>query len=257
MSLNQLNLDGMDRVQVAIQRLQNFEPKHGYHLAFSGGKDSIVVHHLAVRAGVKFHAFYNWTGIDPPELFQFVKEHYPEVELRRPEKSMWTLIEEHQIFPTRLTRYCCEHLKERRNPPGWLITGVRWAESLRRRRRPMVEVGRESHTTHVIFLHPICDWSHDDVWEYIKINGIPYCSLYDEGFVRLGCILCPFCTGKALKHELVRFPKHVEMWRRAAHRLVKTQSRPRFKDGDELFEWWLNREKLRNGEISECQARFV
>ena len=41
-----------DRVQTAIDRLRNFEPPEGYYIAFSGGKDSQCIYHLAKQAGV-------------------------------------------------------------------------------------------------------------------------------------------------------------------------------------------------------------
>lgn len=43
-------------VHMAIDRLKAFEPKEGYWLAYSGGKDSIVIKRLAEMAGVKFEA---------------------------------------------------------------------------------------------------------------------------------------------------------------------------------------------------------
>jgi len=253
MSLKQLNLEGQDRVEVAIMRLQHFEPPEGYQLAFSGGKDSVVIYDLAIRAGVRFHAFYNWTGIDPPELYRFVKDRYPDVEIRRPKKSMWRLIEEHQILPTRLVRFCCEYLKEQGNKEGYLITGIRWAESAKRRKRSMVEIG--AYNKRIIFLHPIIDWGNDDVWEYIKEYRVPYCSLYDKGFKRLGCIMCPFCRGKQLKMEMERYPKYVDMWRRACERLLITQSHPKYKTGEEMFQWWIAREHVKA--VDDCQARFI
>ena len=60
-----------DKVKIAIDRLQAFEPLEGYYLAFSGGKDSQCIYHLAVEAGVKFDAHYNKTTVDPPELVRF------------------------------------------------------------------------------------------------------------------------------------------------------------------------------------------
>jgi len=53
MGLAQLNFAGLDKVDVAISRLKEFEPSEGYFLAFSGGKDSVVVYDLALKAGVK------------------------------------------------------------------------------------------------------------------------------------------------------------------------------------------------------------
>jgi len=69
--LGQLNLWGKNKVEVAIDRLQSFEPKEGYYLAFSGGKDSQCIYELAKMAGVKFNAFYraqasthrSWCGL--------------------------------------------------------------------------------------------------------------------------------------------------------------------------------------------------
>lgn len=43
----------------------------GFHLAFSGGKDSQVLYHIAKMAGVKFKAYMQVTTIDPPELMGF------------------------------------------------------------------------------------------------------------------------------------------------------------------------------------------
>ena len=40
----------VDKVQIAIDRLKAFEPADGYWLAFSGGKDSVVIKRLAQMA---------------------------------------------------------------------------------------------------------------------------------------------------------------------------------------------------------------
>lgn len=103
-----------NKVEMAIARLQLHEPKEGYYVAFSGGKDSCVVLDLCKRAGVKFDAHYNLTTVDPPELVRFIKKYHPDIwETRtKPKKTMWQLIEEKRLPPTRKVRYCCEVLKE-------------------------------------------------------------------------------------------------------------------------------------------------
>ena len=63
----------LDKVEKSIERLKLYEPNEGYILAFSGGKDSVVIRELAIMAGVKYKGVYSLTTIDPPELVQFVK----------------------------------------------------------------------------------------------------------------------------------------------------------------------------------------
>ena len=79
MGLQQLNFDGLNKVEVAIARIKEYKPPEGYYLAFSGGKDSVVIYDLAIRSGVKFDAHYCVSPIDPPELRQFTKDNYPDV----------------------------------------------------------------------------------------------------------------------------------------------------------------------------------
>lgn len=131
--LEQLNFAGLSKVEQAIERLKAFEPLDGYYLAFSGGKDSVVIKALADMAGVKYDAHYNITTVDPPELVQFIREHHPDVKFDRPKITMWRLIPKKRIPPTRLVRYCCEVLKEGGGTGRFVVTGIRWAESNRRK----------------------------------------------------------------------------------------------------------------------------
>ena len=82
-----------DRLQESIILLQKAEKlalrysDGGYYLAFSGGKDSQALYHVAVLAGVKFQAFMSATSVDPPEVLRFVRSQYPEVTILPPLKA--------------------------------------------------------------------------------------------------------------------------------------------------------------------------
>ena len=116
--IHQLNMHGKDKVQVAIDRLRLYEPPEGYYLAFSGGKDSVVIKALADMAGVKYDAHYQHTSVEPPELVRFVREHHSDVSIEwNKDKdgnriTMWNLIPQKYFPPTRIARYCCQALKE-------------------------------------------------------------------------------------------------------------------------------------------------
>ena len=128
-----------EKVSKSIERLKAFEPPEGYYLAFSGGKDSVVCKTLLDMAGCKYDAVYRVTGIDPPELVQFIKKYHPDVMREVPRYSdgtpvtMWNLIERKLMPPTRVARYCCQYLKESGGDGRMCVTGVRWAESRNRK----------------------------------------------------------------------------------------------------------------------------
>lgn len=130
----------VDKVQIAIDRLKHFEPPEGYYLAFSGGKDSVVIKKLCDLAGVKYDAHYRVTSVDPPELVQFIRNQYPDVSRDVPKDkdgrpiTMWTLISKKLMPPTRLVRYCCAALKETGGAGRVTVTGVRWDESVNRKK---------------------------------------------------------------------------------------------------------------------------
>lgn len=268
MSIHQLDFNGKDKVEKAIMRLQAYEPEEGYFLCFSGGKDSCVIKALADMAGVKYDAHYSVASVDPPELVRFIKDYHPDVIFDIPHDkdgkpiSMWSLIPKKSMPPTRIVRYCCQYLKENNgHGKGRLkVTGVRWAESTRRkqshgevtimdkkiqkfiekelsdldfqstrqggvrlpldsfdRNAQMVEMCYKTHTTTV---NPIIDWTDGEVWEFLKEYNIPYCTLYDEGFKRLGCIGCPMGSKEQREREFERYPKYKNLYMIAFQKMV-------------------------------------
>lgn len=274
MSIHQLNFQGKDMVEMSIERFRLFEPPEGYYLAFSGGKDSVVIKALADMAGVKYDAHYNLTSVDPPELVQFIKREYPDVEIEKPrypkdyrnpklagkQITMWNLIPEKKMPPTRIVRYCCTALKEGGGEGRFTVTGVRWAESSKRKNRGGLEIAvnaskrenadpdnpnneqmaRYCPTKGKHILNPIIDWSTEEVWEFIREYNIPYCKLYDEGFKRLGCIGCPMGTVEHRKKEFERYPKYEQAYLKAFDRMIENlKGLSDWKDAEEVMEWWV------------------
>jgi len=231
-----------DKVKIAIERLKAFEPPEGYYLAFSGGKDSVVIYHLAKMAGVKFDSHYSVTTIDPPDLIYFIREHHPDVKFDHP-KVPFLVEMVKRGFPQRQRRWCCAVYKERGGGGRMVVTGVRAEESARRAKRKMVEHCMRDSTKR--YIHAIFDWTSVEVWEFIKKYKVPYCGLYDKGYKRLGCLFCPMAykTYRNLDRKL--YPRFEEMYRRAFRKMyLKKKSEgktsvDRWKDGDDMFDWWI------------------
>lgn len=239
----------------------------GFYVCFSGGKDSIVMAKLFEMAGVKYRLHYNNVTIDPPELVQFIKRQYPQAEWH----SIGTplplyMSKKSQGPPTRLARWCCEIYKEQGGKGFFKAIGVRAEESIRR--KGLWKQVTNNRKTGLI-LSPILYWTERDIWQFIRNNGMPYCSLYDEGFKRLGCIGCPMSGAERQKREFARWPKYEKLWRRGFQaywdawkgvprlRVNKQGNFDRWIERidtvDDLWKWWVSG-KANEGDTPDCQG---
>lgn len=229
-----------DKVADAIQLLKDLEPPEGYYLAFSGGKDSVVIKELADMAGVVYDSHYNNTTIDPPELVRFIRRSHPDVKFDNPEKAfVWRLAE--NGFPQRQRRWCCAEYKERGGENRVVITGIRAAESAKRAKRKHVEICYRGSGKR--YINPILTWTDDDVWDFIRNRGISYCSLYDEGWKRIGCLFCPNAGRKHRLFEAEKYPGYTKLFIKAFDRLYESKkdswNLDRWSGGADMFWWWL------------------
>lgn len=54
---------------------------------------------------------------------------------------------------------------------------------------------------------PLSFWTDKDIWEYIRKYDIKYCSIYDKGYKRTGCMFCMFgyqCDKHPNRFELMK-----------------------------------------------------
>ena len=224
--------------ELAIERIKEFEPPEGYYLAFSGGKDSVCLYDLTERSGVKFDAHYSVTTCDPPELIYFMREHYPQVHWERPKESIFKAIS-HRGFPLRRWRWCCGEYKEAHGKDRVVLVGSRAAESPRRKNSLMIRQCFEKHQT---IISPILDWKDGDVWDYINERALPYCELYDQGWDRLGCVICPF--ERKVEMAMKRWPRMFEVLKKSFQTLYdsKENCQARWSSSEEMYNWWLDRD---------------
>ncbi len=192
--------------------IENIRKEKANYVAFSGGKDSEVTMYLAHKAGVNKVIFAN-TGLEFPETERFVYNFadYLNVELIEvePKEDFWTLVEEKGI-PTKDYRWCTKHLKidSLKRFKGTIVDGTRKYESMARMRR-----GKESNIGSLRTIYPIYNWLALDVWLYIHMKGLPYNPLYDMGYERIGCFMCPSMLNSEFHNLRRTHPKLYKRWK--------------------------------------------
>ena len=226
-------------IDLSIALIRAHEPPEGYYVAFSGGKDSIVILDLVKRAGVKYETHFHRTTVDPPEILNFIRTNYPEAVWDKPAKSMFQLIRETGCLPTRFKRFCCRALKEMGGKGRTVILGTRAQESFRRRNRSVFQ--ESTRTKGKWLLQPIFYWHTNDIWAYIRSRGLPYCSLYNEGYTRVGCIMCPCNSRRGMERDAQRFPKFYQAYMKTIHYLREQGKYQDFRNDQEVMDWWMQK----------------
>lgn len=252
-------------------------------ITYSGGKDSDVIAELAVRhlKPGDFEIVNSHTTADAPETVHYIRQRfreweneevqcrieYPVYKGRR--TSMWDLIPQKLMPPTRWTRYCCEILKETIGKNRMVATGVRWEESVKRRKRGIYELMSKKAADKIVItndnddrrklidycgkinghaVNPIIDWTESDVWDYLQDAGCEGNPLYQCGFRRVGCVGCPL-SGRGAKIKGFRlYPKYRQMYIHAFDRMLielqKREKETKWKSGEDVMEWWTNPEYI-------------
>lgn len=244
-------------IQKAAKLAQNYTGKP-LVVAFSGGKDSQTVYHLAEAAGVDFEAVYSATTIDPPEVVRFIKQRYPMVRFHVPKLSFWKLAENIRMLPNRYMRYCCSILKEQTLPGRVTLTGVRREESAKRAKRQILDINKKprqfdefersdkidvqcfGNGKEKITVNPILDWTETDVWRYLNdVVIVAHCELYDKGRHRVGCLFCPMKSRKEIVDDMNRYPHQFERLKETVAKIAET-SKHFPNDPKGFIEWWLS-----------------
>jgi len=284
----------------AIEALKLFEPEdEPYYLCYSGGKDSDCIRILAQLAGVDYEIHHNLTTVDAPETIHYIKS-IPGVIIDKARyadgtpKTMWNLIPNKGMPPTRLMRYCCAELKEQGGQGRLKITGVRSAESKNRAENggEIKIIGKPKTTqsflsenninfqltnkggvvlnfdnadsrravehcfrTTSTMINPILDWTEDDVWEFLHYYGCYANPLYQCGIGRIGCIGCPIQGKRRMRKEFRKYPKYYYNYIKAFDRMVKRLS----ENGKKTTSWQNGEEVMRwwVSDVSEVQGQTL
>lgn len=203
-------MDVEHKVRLAKSLMRSVFSIRPYMMAFSGGKDSVIMEWLAKEAGISVPKVYNNTTIDPEGTISFCEKHG--CKIVRPKKSFLQLVEE-RGFPTMFRRFCCKELKEK-YISDYLFVGVRRDESVRRSKRydcfeaSLVYSKKEATT----MFYPLLFFTDSDIAYLVNKHSIqmhPHYYDHTGSFCvdrRLGCIGCPLQSDRG-RMDFLRYPK--------------------------------------------------
>lgn len=199
-----------EKVDKAKRFIRSVSSTSNSFLAFSGGKDSVVLEFLAKDAGCKIPLVHNVTTIDPPGTISFCQKHG--ARLMRNDRSFLDLVQL-KGMPTMFRRFCCKELKEKYiDSKGFF--GIRKFESVKRSScyDDFADLYYYTKTKYTERFFPMLLFTDDDVRNVVNAHSLECHSLYydHEGKFcvdrRLGCIGCPL-QGDRGKLDYLKYPR--------------------------------------------------
>ncbi|MFQ6050621.1 MAG: phosphoadenosine phosphosulfate reductase family protein [Candidatus Hydrothermarchaeota archaeon] len=194
-------------------------------VAFSGGKDSLVtlniVREVCDEEGLDLSVLFVDTGLEFPETLKYTENLLRDLEVDVKTKKSDEFWRAFSKFgpPGRDYRWCCKTCKlgpmttliKKHFPRGCLtFVGQRKYESENRARQS--KIWKNPWVPGQIGASPIFDWSALQVWLYIFWKGLRYNPLYENGFERIGCWMCPSSDMAEFRRVIEIHPDLWEKW---------------------------------------------
>ncbi|MGX2970150.1 phosphoadenylyl-sulfate reductase [Ursidibacter sp. B-7004-1] len=189
--------------EILFERLQQIANQHkNIKFANSLAVEDMVITDAIVQSGVDIEIFTLETGKLNNEtlaLTDEIRRFYPDLTLQFYYPERESAEQYQQEFgkyafydSVELRRKCCfirkiEPLNRALKGADAWLTGQRREQSVT---RTELEFQEYDTSRQMDKYNPIFDWSEQDVWAYILKYGIPYNTLYKQGFPSIGCEPC-------------------------------------------------------------------
>ena len=199
-----------------------------FHVAFSGGKDSLVLLDLVKKALPKtaYMVVFGDTGMEFPDTYDVIDKIEEEcknegIEFYRA-SSQFDPLESWKMFgpPSRVLRWCCTvhkavpqtmKIREVLGKDDYIgadFVGVRKHESTSRADYDYENYGKKQKGQYS--QNPILEWNSAEIWLYIFVHNLLINNTYKKGNSRAGCLFCPMGGGKGDYFQYKSYPKQID-----------------------------------------------
>jgi phosphoadenosine phosphosulfate reductase len=203
-----LNLEGnstdfecLTALEIVSWALENYQPRLGLACSFQA-EESVLIDMMHRVRGSDFRIFTLDTGRLNQETYDCMdairKRYGVGVEVYFPDAvKVQEMVRGHglNLFynSVDLRKLCCgvrkvEPLNRALKDLDAWMTGLRREQAVTRADVRKIELDRDHDN--IIKINPLVDWTHDDVWSYIRKHNLPYNRLHKQGYPSIGCAPC-------------------------------------------------------------------
>ena len=185
-----------DKIAKTKKILKQAEKKYGINhiaIAWKGGKDTTTLMHIILtmyNGVIPYRVMFNDTTLEFPQMYKFIEkvahqwnlklliERHSELDLANYKKARGLALKEEisRIAKINSLKRALKKYKLK----GYML-GIRRDENPARKNEKYFSP-RPDH----IRIHPLLDFTEEDIWRYIKLFNVPYSPLYDKGYRSIG-----------------------------------------------------------------------
>ena len=182
--LSSLSFAEKEKISIDIVKDSIVNTKNPF-VCFSGGKKSVVLLHLIKRGCVgALNVLHIDTTVEFENVYLYIEKmqklwRFNLVRERRSDIEGIRIAENEEECCRKLITEPLKNAIEKYKI-DCLFVGITWDEN----------EGERFVSEGDVYVHPILHFTERDIWEYIKRYNLPYCSLYDQGYLKLDCKPC-------------------------------------------------------------------
>lgn len=179
-------------INIIRKTLKEYRPED-VAIAFKGGKDTMAMLHIIrsiYKGKIPFKLMFNDTTMEFPETYEFIEkmEKLWNLDLKVVKHSAKELQKFHALKDPAAKNELARLMK---------ITAIENALKKYKFKAFMAAIRRDEHPARAkekyfarrknhLRIHPMLHFTEKDIWDYIHLFGVPYSTLYDQGYRSVG-----------------------------------------------------------------------